>query len=73
MLIGWFVQIAFIPAALLIGLWFIIQLINVGAVADVQSGGIAYLTHIGGMVFGALTARLFEDPRRLKSAAITTN
>ena len=35
---GWFARITFIPAALLIGLWFLIQLFSqVGAVADVQS------------------------------------
>ncbi len=63
--IGWFVRVTFIPAALLIGFWFIIQLLSFGVVADVQSGGVAYLAHIGGIVFGAVTARLFEDPRRL--------
>jgi rhomboid family protein len=62
---GWFARITFIPAALLIGFWFLIQLLSVGAVADVQSGGVAYLAHIGGIVFGAVTARLFEDPRQL--------
>ncbi len=65
LLIGWLARITFIPAALLIGFWFLIQLLSVGAVADVQSGGVAYLAHIGGMIFGAVTARLFEDPRRL--------
>ncbi len=62
---GFFFRITFIPAALLIGFWFLIQLLSVGAVADVQSGGVAYLAHIGGMIFGAVAARLFEDPRRL--------
>lgn len=60
-----FVRITFIPAALLIGVWFVIQLFSVGAVANVQTGGVAYMAHIGGMVFGALTARLFVDSRRL--------
>ena len=64
--LGWFVQIAFIPAALLIGLWFVIQLFSVGAVASqAQTGGVAYLAHVGGFVFGAATARLFEDGGRL--------
>jgi membrane associated rhomboid family serine protease len=31
-------------------------------VADVQSGGVAYLARISGIVFGAVTARLFEEP-----------
>jgi len=62
---GWLYQVTFIPAALLIGVWFLIQLLNFGVVAPAQSGGIAYLAHIGGMIFGVITARLFEDPRRV--------
>ena len=60
-----FVRIKFIPAALLIGFWFLMQLFSAGSVAQVQSGGVAYLAHIGGFLFGAATARLFEDPRRI--------
>ena len=60
-----FVRVTFIPAALLIGVWFLMQLVNAGAVANVQTGGVAYLAHVGGCVFGAVTARFFEDPRRL--------
>jgi membrane associated rhomboid family serine protease len=63
--IGWFVRITFIPAALLIGLWFVIQLFSAGTVAEVNTGGVAYLAHIGGMIFGGVTARLFEDPARV--------
>jgi membrane associated rhomboid family serine protease len=60
--LGWFVRVTFIPAALLIGLWFVIQLFSqVGAVADAQSGGgVAYAAHVGGFIFGAVTARIFE-------------
>jgi membrane associated rhomboid family serine protease len=60
-----FARIRFIPAALLIGLWFISQLFHAGAVAQVQTGGVAYLAHIGGFIFGAATARLFEGQRRI--------
>jgi membrane associated rhomboid family serine protease len=60
-----FVRVRFIPAALLIGLWFLTQLFNAGSVATVQTGGVAYMAHIGGFLFGAVTARLFEDTRRL--------
>lgn len=62
---GWFFRITFIPAALLIGLWFFVQLFSFGAITDLRSGGVAYMAHIVGIVFGAVTARLFEDPRRL--------
>jgi len=64
LILGWFVRVTVIPAALLIGLWFLIQLMSVGAVADVQTGGVAYMAHVGGGIFGAVTARLFEDPER---------
>ena len=60
-----FMRVTFIPAALLIGLWFLIQLSNVGAVANVQTGGVAYMAHVGGFIFGAVTARLVEDPQRI--------
>ena len=55
-----FVRVTLIPAALLIGIWFLIQLVNVGSVAATQTGGVAYVAHVGGLLFGALTARLFE-------------
>ena len=57
-----FVTVTRIPAALLIVVWFLMQLLNAGAVANVQTGGIAYLAHIGGFIFGAVTARWFEKP-----------
>ena len=68
LVIGWFVRITFIPAALLIGLWFLIQFFNqVGAVADVQGGGVAYTAHVGGFIFGVITARIFELGRTAES------
>lgn len=60
-----FVRITLIPAALLIGFWFLTQLVHAGAVARVQTGGVAYLAHVGGFVFGAVTARLFEGSSRI--------
>jgi membrane associated rhomboid family serine protease len=61
-----FARIRFIPAALLIGFWFLTQLFHAGAVAQVQTGGVAYLAHIGGFIFGASTARLFENSRQVE-------
>src|SRR5579862_5362241 len=57
-----FVKVTFIPAALLIGVWFLIQLVSAGQVAQVQTGGVAYLAHVGGFIFGAVAARWFEAP-----------
>ena len=63
-----FAKVTFIPACLLIGFWFLTQLFQAGAVATVKSGGVAYLAHIGGFIFGLVTARLFENPRRIASS-----
>src|SRR6185369_7390480 len=46
------VRITYIPAALLIGFWFLMQVFNIGSVATVHTGGVAYLAHIGGFLFG---------------------
>jgi membrane associated rhomboid family serine protease len=62
----WFFRVTAIPAAILIGIWFLIQLFSqVGAVASAQSGGVAYMAHVGGFIFGAATGRLFEGFRRV--------
>ena len=60
-----FFRITLIPAALLIGFWFLMQVLNVGVVTQARTGGVAYLAHTGGFLFGVVTARLFVDPRRV--------
>jgi len=61
---GWFYRTTFIPAALLIGLWFIVQLFSqMGSITESNTGGVAYTAHVGGFIFGAVFARLFESGR----------
>jgi membrane associated rhomboid family serine protease len=55
-----FVHVTYIPAALLIGVWALTQFLNLGDVAQEPTGGVAYMAHGGGFIFGAVTARLFE-------------
>jgi len=64
-----FVRVAYIPAALLIGVWFLTQFVSLGAVAQQPAGGVAYAAHVGGFIFGAITARLFEGRGLLAVAA----
>lgn len=61
--LGWFVFIRFIPAVILVGFWFVLQLLSeVGSLVQRQTGGgVAYMAHIGGFIFGMLSARLFES------------
>jgi rhomboid family protein len=60
-----FVQVTRIPAALLIGVWFLMQLVNVGSVAAVQTGGVAYVAHVAGTIVGMIVARLFVVPEEV--------
>ena len=52
--LGFFSRIASLPAVLVLGLWFVLQLFN-GALsvgAGAATGGVAYFAHIGGFVVG---------------------
>jgi len=64
--LGWFTRITFLPAILMVGVWFLTQVFSeVGALASVDTGGgVAYMAHIGGFVFGMLFGRLFESHQR---------
>ena len=57
-----FVRVAYIPALVLIGLWFLTQFLSLGAVAKMPqtTGGVAYAAHVGGFIFGTVAARIFE-------------
>ena len=63
-----FVRVTYIPAVLLIGVWAVTQFINLGAVTQQTGGGVAYAAHVGGFIFGTVTARLFEGRTRLAAA-----
>jgi membrane associated rhomboid family serine protease len=69
--LGWFVQVSYVPAFVLVGLWLLSQLLNqTAAFVEAEAGGVAYMAHIGGAVFGMLTARLFEGTVRRRAASI---
>ncbi len=62
--IVFFITFIEVPAMIMLGLWFVLQLIPaVGQVATAElaseSGGVAYLAHLGGFLFGLATIKLF--------------
>ncbi len=59
------IRVTYIPAVFLIGFWFLTQVFDLGMVADVRTGGVAYLAHVGGFLFGVVLGRLFVDQKRL--------
>jgi membrane associated rhomboid family serine protease len=60
-----FFRVTYIPAVLLIGFWILTQIWNVGLVTDAQSGGVAYMAHVGGFAFGLITGRVFVIRNRV--------
>jgi membrane associated rhomboid family serine protease len=63
--LGIFVQVAYLPAFALVGVWLLTQLLNqTASVVHADSGGVAYMAHLGGAFFGILTARFFEGHAR---------
>ena len=60
-----FFRITMIPAILLIGFWFLMQVLNLGSVAQVNTSGVAYLAHVAGFLFGVITGRFLAKPDRV--------
>jgi membrane associated rhomboid family serine protease len=50
-----------VPAYLMLGYWFLLQLLG-GASSLGSTGGVAFWAHVGGFLVGALLVGLFRDP-----------
>lgn len=66
--LGIFITTIVVPAYLMLGYWFLLQLLGgLPALAGGQSGGgVAFWAHIGGFVSGALLIAVFKDPARVE-------
>jgi len=64
--------VAAVPAVLMLGLWILLQFLNgVGTVAATpETGGVAYLAHIGGFVAGMILAPLFAAGRAVPARRV---
>ena len=62
----WFIIFtATIPALIVVGLWFLFQVLNgLGTLGGEETGGVAYAAHIGGFIFGLLLVRWFAKDFR---------
>jgi membrane associated rhomboid family serine protease len=62
---GIFYKLTMLPAAVVLGFWFVFQLFDgVAALGGADVGGVAVWAHIGGFVAGMLMARLLPRERR---------
>jgi membrane associated rhomboid family serine protease len=70
--LGFFYQLIDVPAIIVLGFWFVLQVIDgLASVGVTQTGGVAVFAHIGGFVAGALAARIIVtwSTRRRRSPA----
>ncbi|RYF93473.1 MAG: rhomboid family intramembrane serine protease, partial [Chitinophagaceae bacterium] len=60
-----FITIQSLPAFLVVGLWFVFQVINgMGMLGGKEAaGGIAYAAHIGGFIAGLVLVKLFVNKK----------
>jgi len=58
-------QVVQVPALIVIGLWIVLQFFSgIGSIADTaQTGGVAYMAHIGGFLAGFVLTFLFRGSR----------
>ena len=62
-----FWEVIELPATLLLGFWFLMQLFSAGAIAVTSStvgGGVAFMAHVAGFVCGAAAIFVFRQPER---------
>lgn len=63
--LGIFLHVAELPAVIVLGFWFVLQLFNgVLALGFPQAGGVAWFAHLGGFVAGLLLVHPFMVGRR---------
>jgi membrane associated rhomboid family serine protease len=64
--IFFYIEIIELPAVLLLGIWFLMQLFNAGAVAATAStgggsgGGVAFVAHVAGFIVGMIGVVVFR-------------
>ena len=62
-----FWEVIELPATMLLGFWFLMQLFSAGAIAVTSAtggGGVAFMAHVAGFLCGAAGIFLFRQPER---------
>jgi membrane associated rhomboid family serine protease len=62
--LGFWAQMMVLPAIVMLGYWFLIQLAS-GALSPGEGGGVAFWAHVGGFLAGILLTPIFRNARLL--------
>ena len=60
--LGFFVRMVWVPAWLMLGYWFLLQVAGALPALGGMEGGVAFWAHIGGFVAGVVLVFLFGQP-----------
>ena len=60
--LGLYTRMMYVPAALELGLWFVMQVFSGGMSLGRTGGGVAFFAHVGGFVAGMLLIGVFKRP-----------
>jgi membrane associated rhomboid family serine protease len=58
--LGYFIRITELPALIVLGMWFVLQLFSGTLSLGGESGGVAWFAHIGGFVAGMVLGFIFK-------------
>ena len=63
--LGFFMRLTMVPASIVLGMWFILQLFSgLMSLGVPDVGGVAFWAHIGGFIAGVVMAKLLAGRRR---------
>jgi membrane associated rhomboid family serine protease len=63
--LGFFLRMTTLPASLVLGFWFLLQIVNgLLTLGSSDIGGVAFWAHIGGFLTGVVLAKLLANQRR---------
>jgi membrane associated rhomboid family serine protease len=63
--LGFFARMVVVPAWMMLGYWFVLQILGGLPSLASESGGVAFWAHVGGFAAGVILIYLFRDPRRV--------
>jgi membrane associated rhomboid family serine protease len=67
--LGIFITTIRVPAYMMLGYWFLLQVLGTLPMLASEGGGVAFLAHAGGFVAGMLLVLLFRDQRLIQARA----
>jgi membrane associated rhomboid family serine protease len=63
--LGFYATTIEVPASMMLGYWFLLQILSGLPALGQETGGVAFWAHAGGFLAGLVLVKVFRDPRRM--------